>query len=165
MFEFGPGIYFIQEYLSKDESKSKSFHPAVKQLSGGTLNWMAPEYFAMEKFKMTAPGNVWAFGMTALVNHLTALSKLAVLNSFLQELFTRKHPLNHLKNDGVIIMHHKSGKELECPKDDASCSRLMQGWWNILYLSCWKCEPSDCAEMSSIVEDIKVCNCQVSNPG
>ncbi|KIM61183.1 hypothetical protein SCLCIDRAFT_1181819, partial [Scleroderma citrinum Foug A] len=45
----------------------ESFHPAVKQLSGGTLNWMAPEYFAMEKFKMTAPGDVWAFGMTALV--------------------------------------------------------------------------------------------------
>jgi len=41
---------------------------------------MAPEYLEVNEFRMTTAGDVWAFGMTALVNHLTTLS-LTALNS------------------------------------------------------------------------------------
>ena len=34
--------------------------------SGGTLRWMAPEI--LESNEPTAPGDVWAFGMTCLVS-------------------------------------------------------------------------------------------------
>jgi len=57
-----------------------SLNLAVEQRPGGTLNWMAPEYLEAEEFKVTTAGDVWAFGMTALVTHLTALPFTA-LNS------------------------------------------------------------------------------------
>jgi len=43
---------------------------------------MAPEYLEMKEFKMTTTGDVWAFGMTALVNHLTTLSLTALNSTF-----------------------------------------------------------------------------------
>ena len=57
-----------------------SFNLPVEHRPGGTLNWMAPEYLEMQEFKMTTAGDVWAFGLTALVNHLTTVP-LAALNS------------------------------------------------------------------------------------
>ena len=55
-----------------------SFNTAVEQRLGGTLNWMAPEYIGMKEFKMTTAGDVWAFGMTTLVSHLTTLPLTAL---------------------------------------------------------------------------------------
>jgi len=57
-----------------------SFNLTVEQRPGGTLNWMAPEYLEMNEFKVTTAGDVWAFGMTALVNHSTTFP-FTVLNS------------------------------------------------------------------------------------
>ena len=57
-----------------------TFNLAVKQHVGGTLSWMAPEYLEASELEMTTAGDVWAFGMTALVNHLTTLP-LSALNS------------------------------------------------------------------------------------
>jgi len=57
-----------------------SFNLAVEQCTGGTLNWMAPEYLETKEFEVTTAGDVWAFGMTTLVNHLTTLP-LTTLNS------------------------------------------------------------------------------------
>jgi len=51
---------------------------AIEQRPGGTLNWMAPEYLEAEEFKVTTAGDVWAFGMTALVNHLTTVPLMAL---------------------------------------------------------------------------------------
>lgn len=52
-----------------------SFNLAAEQFPGGTLRWMAPEYLdVMDEVKMTTAGDVWAFGMTTLVNHPAALS-------------------------------------------------------------------------------------------
>lgn len=48
-----------------------SFSVAAEQRPGGTLNWMAPEYVNGFEVTMTTAGDVWAFGMTALVSSLT----------------------------------------------------------------------------------------------
>jgi len=56
-----------------------SLNPAVEQRPlGGTLNWMAPEYLETKEFKVTTAGDVWAFGMTTLVNHLTTFPLTAL---------------------------------------------------------------------------------------
>jgi len=39
---------------------------------------MAPEYLETKEFKVTTAGDVWAFGMTALVNHLITLPLMAL---------------------------------------------------------------------------------------
>lgn len=50
-----------------------SFSLAVEQRPGGTPNWMPPEYLEADQCVMTAAGDVWSFGMTALVSHLNLL--------------------------------------------------------------------------------------------
>jgi len=55
-----------------------SFSLAVEQRPGGTLNWMAPEYLEGDEFTMTTAGDVWAFGMIALVSRSTALLSVAL---------------------------------------------------------------------------------------
>lgn len=42
-----------------------SFSISVGAPGGGTINWMSPEN--LDDFKISAEGDVWAFGMTALV--------------------------------------------------------------------------------------------------
>ena len=34
---------------------------------GGSWNWLAPENIESEQYAITLPGDIWAFGMTALV--------------------------------------------------------------------------------------------------
>ena len=48
-----------------------SFSLVVKGDRKGALDWMAPEHFESDKFTMSTAGDVWAFGMTALVGHLS----------------------------------------------------------------------------------------------
>jgi len=67
-----------------------SFNLAVEQRPGGTLNWMAPEYLEMKEFKMTTAGDVWAFGMTTLVRHLTT------------------HPLTALDSISAGVVHQEA---------------------------------------------------------
>ena len=50
-----------------------SFGQVIKGDQKDTLDWMAPEHFEAERFKMTTAGDVWAFGMTTLVSHLSTL--------------------------------------------------------------------------------------------
>lgn len=47
-----------------------SFSLAVEQHPGGTPDWMPPEYLDADQCVMTTAGDVWSFGMTALVSHL-----------------------------------------------------------------------------------------------
>ena len=51
-----------------------SFSLVVKGDLEGTLDWMAPEHFKADKFTMSAAGDVWAFGMTAMVSHISTLA-------------------------------------------------------------------------------------------
>jgi len=53
---------------------------------------MPPEYLEMKEFKVTTAGDVWAFGMTALVNHLTILP-FTVLDSISTGVVHRKAPI------------------------------------------------------------------------
>jgi len=49
------------------------FSLVVKGDQKGALDWMAPEHFQQNKFTISTESNVWAFGMTTLVSHLSAL--------------------------------------------------------------------------------------------
>ncbi|KAL4078967.1 kinase-like domain-containing protein [Scleroderma yunnanense] len=113
-----------------------SFSLAIEQRQGGSLCWMAPEYLKADDFTMTTAGDVWAFGMTVL------------------ELFTRKHPFDHLKGIGVVLNHILYNLEWERPSSDASCSRLTDEWWNVC-LSCWNRDPSQRTPISSVVKNIR----------
>ena len=69
------------------------FSLAVNQRPGGTLSWMAPEYFHEDKFTMTTAVDIWAFGMTALASHsitlLLMLSNAVSLGAVYQEVSIR----------------------------------------------------------------------------
>lgn len=60
-----------------------SFSLAAKQRPGGTLNWMPPEYLEADEYEMTTAGDVWAFGMTALVSNLITFLLMAFHPIFL----------------------------------------------------------------------------------
>ena len=55
-----------------------SLSQVVKGDQKGTLDWMAPEHFKADKFPMSTTGDIWAFGMTILVSHLSTLPVIAL---------------------------------------------------------------------------------------
>ena len=59
-----------------------SFSMTREQHPGGTLDWMAPEYLDTDELMMTTAGDVWAFGMTALVRQAVTLRLLAFNPTF-----------------------------------------------------------------------------------
>lgn len=46
---------------------NSSFSMTVDLPCGGSWNWLAPENVESDQYAITLPGDVWAFGMTALV--------------------------------------------------------------------------------------------------
>ncbi|KAL4065558.1 hypothetical protein V8B97DRAFT_1147455 [Scleroderma yunnanense] len=71
----------------------------VDKICAGALNWMAPEI--VKGGELSAEGDVWAFGMTAL------------------ELFTRSIPFPD------------RGHPLVRPSEDETLSRLTDRWWEM----------------------------------
>ncbi|KAG6329705.1 hypothetical protein ID866_9385 [Astraeus odoratus] len=86
---------------------------------GGTLNWMAPELLDGEV--VSAEGDVWAFGMTAL------------------ELFTAKVPYHNSKTNRAVVTRILQGPPDRPAMEDTSF-RLTDEWWE-LCSSCWNPRP------------------------
>ncbi|KAG6330439.1 hypothetical protein ID866_8650 [Astraeus odoratus] len=97
---------------------------------GGTLRWMAPEFFDVEACYATAQGDVWAFGMTML------------------ELFTRRDPFFETSTQNGIICRILRGTPGR-PTDEITQYRLSDEWWGALS-RCWIQDPSKRPWMSDI---------------
>ncbi|KAL4072045.1 kinase-like domain-containing protein [Scleroderma citrinum] len=78
---------------------NSSLKMTVDKICAGALNWMAPEI--VKGGELSAEGDVWAFGMTAL------------------ELFTRSIPFPD------------RGHPLVRPSEDETLSRLTDRWWEM----------------------------------
>ncbi|KIM60326.1 hypothetical protein SCLCIDRAFT_961143 [Scleroderma citrinum Foug A] len=106
---------------SFDTSAAAPIHP--------TLRWMPPEEI-QGCDNPTASSDVWAFGMTAL------------------ELFTRAPPFHEIRSLRRVLTRIIQGPP-ERPNDQATLSRLTDGWWKICNL-CWVPDPSQRPSMSDI---------------
>ncbi|KIM60688.1 hypothetical protein SCLCIDRAFT_1216597 [Scleroderma citrinum Foug A] len=119
-----------------------SFSMDVEGGRGGTLQWMAPEYFGLwedstaterDAWAATAEKDVWAFGMTIL------------------ELFTRQRPFPGVDKGFQLIPRIRMGHPR--PSDEVTCSRLTDEWWNICLL-CWHLDPSKRPRVSDVLAKI-----------
>lgn len=59
-----------------------SFSITREQHPGGTLDWMAPEYLDTDQLTMTTAGDIWAFGMTALVRKAATFQLMTLISIF-----------------------------------------------------------------------------------
>ncbi|KAG6331498.1 hypothetical protein ID866_7594 [Astraeus odoratus] len=109
-----------------------SLNISVASCHGGSLRWMAPEN--LDTGNITAAGDVWAFGMTAL------------------ELFTRKVPF-HDRHGFPAIMCAITRERPERPSEVETLGRMTDDWWDICW-SCWNTDPLARPPMTSIVCDI-----------
>lgn len=110
-----------------------SFSISVGAPCGGTINWMSPEN--LDDFKISAEGDVWAFGMTAL------------------ELFTRADPYDGTRTLATLMSRILKGPPIR-PSDEQSCSRMTSCWWDICH-SCWRRAPSSRPSIMDIVNEIE----------
>ncbi|KAG6326337.1 hypothetical protein ID866_12752, partial [Astraeus odoratus] len=110
---------------------NSSFSMTLDPPCGGSWRWLAPENVDSQEYTITRPGDIWAFGMTAL------------------ELFTREYPFPNIQSIRGIILRILRGPP-ERPSDESTCSRMTDDWWKICSL-CWKREPSTRPEMSDII--------------
>jgi len=67
------------------QAVQSSFSMTAPSRLGGSVNWMPPEYIdELEEYAITAEGDVWSFGMTALVrssaNHLVTRMVDAIIH-------------------------------------------------------------------------------------
>ncbi|KAL4078978.1 kinase-like domain-containing protein [Scleroderma yunnanense] len=99
----------------------------------GTLRWSSPEI--LEGGKVSAEGDVWAFGMTAL------------------ELFTRKHPFHEIPTTVGIITRVSTGRTPSRPSTEDTCARLTDKWWGICS-KCWESDPTDRPTMTYVMQTI-----------
>ncbi|KAG6330714.1 hypothetical protein ID866_8377 [Astraeus odoratus] len=97
---------------------------------GGTLNWMAPEI--LNDGLVSAEGDVWAFGMTAL------------------ELFTTKVPFHDRTIGAAIITRILQGPP-DRPGMEETSFRLTDEWWGLCY-SCWNPRPELRPNISGIAK-------------
>ena len=68
-----------------------SFSVFVEPPCGGSWHWVAPENIESLEFSVTRPGDVWAFGMTALVCQ-NVLYIQSVLNTCLLGVIFPRNP-------------------------------------------------------------------------
>ncbi|KAL4073459.1 kinase-like domain-containing protein, partial [Scleroderma citrinum] len=116
---------------------NSSFSMTIDPPRGGTLNWLAPENVDSEECAVTLPGDIWAFGMTAL------------------ELFSRKIPFHDARNLRSVLLHIFHGPPGR-PDDECTCFRMSDGWWNLCNL-CWKYDPllrPDISVLTRIIEQL-----------
>ncbi|KAG6330236.1 hypothetical protein ID866_8853 [Astraeus odoratus] len=110
--------------------EDSSFSLTVSVPSGGTIPWTAPEL--LDGGKISAQGDVWAFGMTTL------------------ELLTRQRPFHNFHTASSVVSQIVQGR-LPCrPTDESTCFRMTDEWWEMC-TSCWSMDPSRRPHMSSII--------------
>ncbi|KAL4068485.1 kinase-like domain-containing protein [Scleroderma yunnanense] len=114
---------------------NSSFSMTVNPPCGGSLNWLAPENVESDQYAITLPGDIWAFGMTAL------------------ELFSREKPFHGLRNVPAILWRISFGPLPERPNDECTCSRMTDAWWTLCSL-CWERDPSLRPEISVIMKQL-----------
>ncbi|KAG6329633.1 hypothetical protein ID866_9456 [Astraeus odoratus] len=111
---------------------------------GGSLPWLTPENLDSHECAITRPGDIWAFGMTAL------------------ELFTRENPFSYVRNLGCLFVQILQGPP-ERPIDEVTCSRMTDDWWSVCSM-CWHRDPISRPEMSELVariEQLEPCRCEI----
>ncbi|KAG6329230.1 hypothetical protein ID866_9860 [Astraeus odoratus] len=110
---------------SFDMTAAAPIHPTVR--------WMAPEQVD-NNGKVTAPADVWAFGMTAL------------------ELFTARPPYSDVHDTRGVITSILQGPP-DRPSDESTRSRMTDRWWKICS-SCWVRDESLRPPVSTILKEI-----------
>ncbi|KAG6332580.1 hypothetical protein ID866_6509 [Astraeus odoratus] len=101
---------------------------------GGTIPWMAPEI--LDGGKISAEGDVWAFGMTLL------------------ELLTRQRPFHDFSTISSVAFQIALGRLPGRPTDKSTCFRMTDGLWEIC-TSCWTPDPLMRPHMSTIVQGLE----------
>ncbi|KAG6329145.1 hypothetical protein ID866_9944 [Astraeus odoratus] len=109
-----------------------TFSLTINSPKGGSLPWMAPEL--LDDGKISAAGDVWAFGMTVL------------------ELFTRSPPFHDCGNISSIMVRILRGPP-ERPTQESTCHRMTDAWWE-LCSSCWRKRPSSRPAILEIMDRI-----------
>ncbi|KAL4072062.1 kinase-like domain-containing protein, partial [Scleroderma citrinum] len=113
---------------------NSSLKMTADKICGGTLNWMAPEI--LDGKEVSAEGDVWAFGMTAL------------------ELFTGKVPYHDRREYLAVLCAITRGPPTR-PSEDETFSRLTDNWWEMCS-SCWNRQPFLRPPMSHVVKSISL---------
>ncbi|KAL4072956.1 kinase-like domain-containing protein [Scleroderma yunnanense] len=111
---------------------------AISEPHGGTYKYMAPEIWE-DPAKISAAGDVWAFGMTAL------------------ELFTRRTPFQGTENAMAVMIRISRGHPNR-PNSDSTCHRMTQEWWD-LCVSCWNYQVSTRPKITHLVSEIEILVC------
>jgi len=93
---------------------------------------MAPELFKNQK--TTVASDIWAFGMTFLVNHF-AIHGRTILLKILKEIVSGKLPYYDIPNNIVVISEIAKGTRPQRPPDTLSPA-LKDYHWSICN-SCW----------------------------
>ncbi|KAG6331723.1 hypothetical protein ID866_7365, partial [Astraeus odoratus] len=114
--------------------EGSSFSLTASVHAGGTIPWMAPEI--LDGGKISAEGDVWAFGMTAL------------------ELLTRQRPFHDFPTASSVAFQIALGRLPGRPTDESTCFRMTDGLWGIC-TSCWTSDPSMRPHMTTIVQGLQ----------
>ena len=127
------------------------FNGAQKFSGRSTLGWTAPE--AMEEEGLaTAEGDVWAFGMTALVCFMAVVPIFDPTVSS-KELFTRKRPFKNTPRICGVQIRIFKGHLPERPDGQTTHFRMSENWWNTC-CACWNHEPHARPQMSIVLKNI-----------
>ncbi|KAG6328797.1 hypothetical protein ID866_10291, partial [Astraeus odoratus] len=108
---------------------------SVSSPYGGTWRYMAPELLD-DCSRISAAGDLWAFGMTAL------------------ELFTRTRPFTGIKTYPALV-NRIYRQPPERPTEETTCGRMSEEWWS-LCSECWQYQPLSRPQISSVVSNIEV---------
>ena len=111
---------------------------------------MAPEMLE-DYCEATAPQDVWAFAMTALVISSPICARRLVAE-FLQELFTREDPFYPLRAVDIMMRIFKGPPDR--PSAENTCFCLTDEWWDICS-ECWHSDPSMRPTMLQVAEKIE----------
>ncbi|KAG6329787.1 hypothetical protein ID866_9302, partial [Astraeus odoratus] len=111
-----------------------SFDTTVAPPIHSTIRWMSPERIESDG-EISAPADVWAFGMTAL------------------ELFTSRPPFPDIHHTTAVITRILQ-RPPDRPGDESTWCRMTDQWWHACS-SCWVRDVSSRPTISTVLEQIE----------
>lgn len=118
------------------------------------VRWMAPE--ALREEGPSTKCDVYAFGMTALVNvsSVNNAQCRTLTDDMIQELFSREQPYSNVLDPSDVCTAVMKGVIPARPNDDATLERLNDAWWS-LCCACWESDPDSRPAAQHVVDSLK----------
>jgi serine/threonine protein kinase len=123
----------------------------------GTTRWKAPEILNGEQVTVTAPSDMYAYGMTCFVRFCCSATECKAFTSvFHQEIYTGQIPFQRHRHDFMVIKAVILNKEKpeKVTVSDCCISDKLWGLW----MKCWDENPAERpspAEVLDYISEIK----------